>query len=185
MTAGASLSVENGVVANFPGPGIYVASTSKVSILDTTLRDNGFGIHLQGGAVGAISKTTISGSTNTGIYLYGGIGGTTTTATISDTTISDSYFDGIRAFSNVPNANVYAAVVRSTLSNNGYLGISVDANVASTVLLTLSESMVARSSIGLYANDSNAGVKLETLGNNTVRQNGTNTSGTIAAVPLL
>ena len=184
MTAGASLSIENCVVANFSGAsqnGIFIGTTAKVRIIDTLLRGNEYGLYLEGAPVVVVSRATILDSGTAGIWVNGGTSNTTTTAAISDTTISRTVNAGLVATSVSANANIRVSIIRSTFTNGAY-GLISDAG-GGTSVLTISESMVTGNGFGLF--QSGTGATLESVANNTVRQNGLNTAGTITTVPLL
>lgn len=173
MTAGASLSVENCVIANFSnGYGITVYGAAKVSVVDTLLRNNSGGIFLSDGPVANISGTTVLGSDGFGIYVVGRAINSTTTAAISDTTVSGNY-TGIRAESQNTNANVHVSVSRSSVTNGAW-GIVVErGEVTGAAVLTLRKSIVTGNNFGLSVASAIGGV-LESSGNNTVRQNNFN-----------
>jgi Right handed beta helix region len=176
MTDGARLSIENCVISNFrSGSGVNVFTTAVVRIVDSLIRDNGGGVALGGGATATISGTTFLGNVNGGADVYACPSGTTTTATISDSVFTNSY-RAVYAYAACATATVQVSVAGSTLSNSSY-GAVADSSVG-TAVLTISNSMVTGNTIGLTAG---AGT-LESLGNNTVRQNGTNTVGTITTV---
>jgi hypothetical protein len=178
MTNGASISVENCVIANFSvSSAITVDAASKVRIVDTLLRDNFFGIKLRGGAAADIVRTTVLGSGANGIEAYAHFSGATTSAAISDTVVAGGNV-GIFAFSDTFGAIARVSVTRSTTTGASY-GMAAQSNASGTSLLTVSDSMVSGNTTGLAVI---GGATLESLGNNAVRQNGANTSGSITAV---
>ena len=179
MSNGASLSVENCVISNFTnGNGIFVTTAANVRILDTLTRDNYNGIFLQGDANATIARTTVLGSTNLGVLVYGAVAGTTTAA------ISDSVFSGngyaVDANSVAAGANVSVSVSRSQISSNSYGVLSFAGTGVGTVAVTISGNTITQNPVGIYQGGATA--TLESLGNNTVRQNGTNSQGTITSV---
>jgi hypothetical protein len=181
MTNGAKLSIEDCVISNFSignGRGVSISAPAAVRIIDSLVRDGSTGVYLTNGATVSVSGSKIVGNNNVGVWVDGFPGGTTSTASISDSILTHNNV-GVQAaaFATIP-AVAKASVTRSTLSNNGR-GISVNGSNGTTVL-TLSNSMVTgNTNTGLQ--QSNSGV-LESLGNNTVRQNAADTSGTITAV---
>ena len=182
MTSGTKLSIENCVIANFSGStqtGVYVATAATVRVVNSVIRDNFYGLWLQGGATADISSSKFLGNSSEGIYAVGNTASTTTTASISDTTVTGSAY-GIDAYSVNASAIAQIYVIRSTVSNGG-LGINAE-TVAGTAYVGVSESMIAgNSSYGLSQNG--AGATLESLGNNTVRKNALGaTFGTITTV---
>jgi hypothetical protein len=179
MTNGARLSIENCVISNFTNAGVTVATQATVRIIDSLIRDNGvYGIFLQNGATATISGTKLLGNANRNVLLIGDPTGTITTAAISDSVLSGSPGVGIHAYAQTAGATVRASVTRSTLSNNG-TGASAS-GPAGTGVFTISNSMVTGNVNGLFQNGANA--TLESLGNNSVRQNDFNSQGTITTV---
>jgi Right handed beta helix region len=177
MADGALLSIENCVISNFTnGFGVLVSAPAVVRIADSLIRDNDRGLYFDSGATATISGSTIAGSTNVAVYVYGTPAGTTTTAAISDTLVTNSYL-GVLSTSYTAATVTQISVTRSTISNNQY---GVNAEGTGPAVLTLSKSMVTGNLNGL--SQFAAGSTFESLGNNTVRQNGTNATGTITTV---
>jgi len=161
MSDGESLSVENCVFSNFPliGQfGLAVSGPATVSVIDTLFRDNYNGIYLAYGATGSVAGSRIFGGVN-GIKAYTSNAGATTAVSISGTTVSGA------------TAGIAAQAVT---------------HAAATTRITLSNSVVTNNNTGISLFASNGATAVfETLGNNTVRQNVTNSSGTITPVTQL
>jgi Right handed beta helix region len=180
MTNGARLSIENCVISNFSsGSGVYVATQAQARIVDTLIRDGSYGVVFQAGPTAVISGSKIVGHASYGVYAYGDTGGTTTTAAISDTIITNANLGAVFALAPTATAITRMSVTRSTLSNNYGAGVGVIGG-GGTAVITVSDSMVTGNGTGLY--QSGAGSTLESLGNNTVRQNIQETFGTITTV---
>jgi parallel beta-helix repeat protein len=176
MTNGSSLSIENSVISNFGSSGIAIEAPVTVRIVDTMFRDNaGTGIYLDNGATASISGTKVFGNTY-GIYVAVSSGTSTTTAGVADSNMSANYV-GVYMCASSAGSTAHASVSRSTLLNNGY-GIASNP-CAGTHLLTASNNLVTGNSIEGFHNGSGT---FESLGNNTLRQNGANTSGAITIV---
>jgi hypothetical protein len=178
MTNGSRLSIENCVISNFAsGAGVFVNTAATVRIVDSLVRDNMHGVLLYSGAKAAISGSKFLGNANTGVYVGGSTAGTITTAAVSDSVISGTGFAGLYAYAPDATATARIAVASSTISNNAN-GVVADVSSGITVV-TVTDSMVTGNTTGL----SQVGTAtLELLGNNTVRQNGTDTVGTITTV---
>ncbi len=178
MTAGSKLTVDNCLVANLPGDGVRVAAAAAVRIVDSVIRDNNHGVFLLSGAKAAISGSKVFGNAISGIFVDGVTASTITTAAISDSTVSGHPNLAVYVRAATPSATARASLIRSTISNNVY-GVYVESGDGPR-LITISDSMVTGNTLGLV----NAGVagEFESLGNNTVRQNGTNKSGPITTV---
>ena len=184
MTNGSSLSVENCVISNF-GTGIAVMDTSaRVRIIDTLIRGNGIGILLQNGPIATIAGVRSIANSVHGIQVQGTTA-TTTLATIHDSVLSDNSLGGIYTRSLDAGAAVRVAVTRTVASYNS-AGIAVDASTGLMSLVlngnTVTQNLAGVPYVGVFAGPGSA---VETTGNNTVRQNGTDVTGTVTPVPAI
>jgi len=182
MTAGASLSVENCVITNFPGNsqvGIFVSAAAIVSIINTLVRDTFFGIQIRGGAVAEISRVNVVRASTIGIL----VGTINASAVISDTTVSGRNKSGscVVASTEATGAVTRVSVIRSLLTQctGGILSTNFGAG---TTVVTVSETAVTASDAGLI--QSGTGAIMRSLGNNTLDQNLNDTQGTITTVLL-
>ena len=167
---GAKLSIENCVIANFANPGgagVAVNAPAQLRVVNTLIRDSFDGVSIAGGATAVISGSKILENADTGILVNGA------SATVINTVVSASGTGIATAASGAANI----AVTGSAITNNGTGVISQGAAVFS-----LTNSMVTGNTLGLSQSGTAA---LELLGNNTVRQNGTPSSGTITTVPRM
>jgi hypothetical protein len=167
MTNGASLTIENCVISNFSGSGVAVATAAAVRVSDTTVRGNLNGVQVQGGATLDVSRSSFKGNSSAGVLVSGASG--LTSATVSDST---STGNGIGFSASSSGGAVQLAVSRSTASYNTTSGLSA----AGGAVVTVGGSIVTGNGTGL----SNSGSTLESLGENQVRLNGSNTAGTIS-----
>lgn len=114
---------------------------------------------------------------NGGAGLSVGASGATTSASVSDSIASGNQ-QGFLAFSDTGAAS-RMSVTRSTAANNSFAGFAVTASA----VMTVSNSMASGNGIGLANVPAVSGFgTFETLGNNTVRQNGSPTLGIITPV---
>ena len=203
MTAGSSLTVENCVISNLSGSGIFVNAITSVNITDTTVRRNiNYGIDFQNGVKATITRAMVSGNVNgIGIRVEGIIASTTTTADIADSTI-DGNFIGVLAYSSNATAVVKVSVRDSRAVRNVSTGLYASSSAGAAASLTASNNIVANNDRGIVAfsagakvwasgntvSDNNSiglsnigGAFFETAGNNAVRNNGANV-GTITAI---
>ena len=205
MTNGASLTVEGCLIANLPGTGIFVSGATSVQVTGTTIRgNNGYGLWLQDGASATITQATISRNINEGVLVGGGTASTTTTADIADSTMAANY-SGVVAYSVIATAVVKVSIRDSRLVRNALWGTDAYSTAGAAVTLSLSNNIVSNNAYGIGSLSAggkvvasgntvtdnsisglyNSGGLLESAGNNTVRNNGTNTSGTITTVGTL
>lgn len=156
MTAGSRLTIENCTIANMNGSGIFVDTNAFVRVTDTTIRDNGgSGITLSAGSTATITRAMISGNAGPGVFVYGIAAGTTTIANLADTTL-----DG----------NSYGLYV----SSGGATAVAKGSVYGSRI--------VRNTIIGLY----NVGpaATLDSAGNNSLRDNVLDRSGTITVTGM-
>jgi hypothetical protein len=168
MTNGAKLSIENCIISNFVGDGVFVNTAAKVRIVDSLIRDNLInGAYFQNGATATVSGTKFLGNGNTGTYVSGSIPSTTTTLAISESIFTNPNV-AVYALADAATAVARVSVIRSTLANNAY-GPTADEGLGSTVM-TISDSMVTGNTVyGFYQAGS---AVLKSLGNNTSDFNG-------------
>jgi len=205
MTAGNSLTVENCVISNLGQSGILVNAVTNVNITDTIVRRNGnYGIDLVNGVKATITRAVVSGHVNNpGIYLFG-YTPSTSTADIADSTVDGNSY-GIYAQSTVSTAILKLSVRDSRIVSNLNVGLFAVSGAGAAVSLTASNNIVSNSQYGLSAYGvgakvistgntvtgntsagfSNGSGVFESAGNNTVRDNGSTTAGTITAVGTL
>ena len=201
MTAGSSLTVENCVISNLSGSGIFVNAITSVNITDTTVRRNiNYGIDFQNGVKATITRAMVSGNVNGIGIRVEGIIASTTTADIADSTI-DGNFIGVLAYSSNATAVVKVSVRDSRAVRNANAGLFAQSSSGAAVSLSASNNIVANNNIGIAAifagaklwasgntvSDNNVhglqnnSALFETAGNNAVRNNGVNL-GTITAI---
>jgi hypothetical protein len=174
MTNGAKLAIENCVISNFTNAAVSVATPARARIVDSVLRDNGYGISVNNGATAIIAGMKILGTAQMGVNVIGSPTATNVTVAISDSIISGPYV-GIYGIA-VAGATANISVSRSTLSNGVY-GVAIE---GSGTILTIGNSQVTgNENTGLYQSGATT---LRSLANNMVDQNGSNTSGTITVI---
>jgi hypothetical protein len=168
-TTGASrISIERTQLSGLAGTGISVNAPADVRISDVEIRDVAVPISLSGSALASVARLTCSGGSDYCVYLPGG------TATVSVTdSVMTSGWGGIGCFGGT-NA-IRAHVTRSTISDMTW-GLFV---FGSTCYFTVSATTITQSNTGIAQGSA---AVVETAGNNSVRQNATNTSGTITSV---
>ena len=178
MTNGNRLSIENCIISNFLALGVSVSTAATVRIVDSIIRDvASVGVEFSNGATATVSGTKVLGNLN-GMHVLGNVGGVTTTAAISDSVFTNVNVS-VEADANTASAIASVSIDRSTLSNNAYGPFAFQTN--GTAVMTVSHSMVTGNGSG-GLNQFGAGATLESLGNNTVRQNTPDTTGTITTV---
>ena len=203
MTAGTSLTVENCLIANLPQSGIFVVGPASVLVTDTTIRDNlNHGLFASSGARATVARTTISRNGNIGIYLFGPIAGSTT-ADIADSTISNNSY-GVYSYAANAAAVLKVTVHDSRIVGNAIHGITAASAGAGPSVVSASNNVISNNGTGILASqpgarvwasgntvsnnvyglDNNAGL-LESAGDNAVRNNTTQTQGTITPIPKI
>ena len=203
MVAGNKLTVQNCVVSNMGASGISVTGLAAVRVVDTIIRDNGsFGILLEDGALGTITRAVVSGSTSAGVVARGQLAGTTTSADIADSIMSGN-LSGVVATSSNATANVNVSIRDSSAVGNSNFGLAAEGSGGNSVRLTASNNIVSNNKVGISAlsagttvvaagntvsDSSVAGLQniagvFRSAGDNSLRHNATDTSGTISVFP--
>ena len=168
MTAGASLTVENCLIANLPLKGIVVTGPTNVLVTDTTIRGNGSdGILLENGARGTVTRARISRNGDTGVYAQG-TSASTTTIDIADSTLS-SNSNGVYAFSINAGAVLKVSIRDSQVVANPNYGVVVDSTASAAVTISVSNNIISNNNIGIAA--LSAGTRVVASGN-TISNNG-------------
>ena len=201
MTAGASLTVENCLIANLPGSGIVATGVMNVLVTDSTVRGNGGnGLYFQNGARATVTRTTVSGNSLVGIHVVGTTA-ITTTADIADSTISTNNY-GVYAYSTNAGAVIKVSVHDSRALGNALYGVAAVSNAGAPVTVSVSNNIISNNSTGIWAQSPGARVwasgntvsdnfnglynsssaLFESAGDNAVRNNTTQTTGTITAI---
>jgi len=182
MSAGTALNIENCVISNFtvgnglPGSssGVNVTTPARVRIAGSVIRNNFFGVYVDAGAQLDVLRTQMLDNFSAGVLVDASTAATTH-ATVTESLVSNSGW-GLAVNPTPTTGNAQLAAFRTTLSANGIGAIAQGANTA----LTLSECMLAGNK---YAYSVALGA-LESLGNNTIRQNSNlSLEGSLTVVP--
>ncbi len=206
MTAGLSLTLENCLIANLPLDGIRVETLATLSLSDTNIRDNrNSGVVLKNGAVGTIIRGAISGHSYYAIYMSGDADNTTTAVHITGATINSNNI-GLIAISTNNSAAIKISAGNSHFVGNGLYALggqsASSSGIGGPVWLSVSDNVIANNGIGIAAihpgvkvwasgnmvsgnssfGFSNDGGLFESAGNNALRNNATDTSGTINVI---
>ena len=177
-----NLSVERCLIANTPGNGISVLDASSVSVSDSVVRNTEDGIYARAGAMVDVSRVAFSGIRTIAVHADGSVAGTTSQITVSDSNFATNN-TGAYAFSSSNTATARITVTRSSFSTGGYgvaSGVSIPGAVAS---VSVSNSLLASLAVAFFQNGT--GAVTESFGNNTVRNNTSNVSGTLTTVSAM
>ena len=183
MTAGSSLAVENCVISNFSNNGIWIQnSQARVRISDSVVRGNILdGIAIEGGATASVVRTKSNANGRSGMLVQASVSNTVSTLSVNESDVAANQY-GLIAFSTVSLATGRLSVSRTSVTNNSIDGVATQGMPATgTTIVSIGDSQVTGNTTGLN-NASSSTSTFESLGNNLVRQNGTNTSGTITTI---
>jgi len=189
-----------------PGHGIHVVGPARVTIVDTSIRDNLMaGMRLEDGVRAVVSRSTVSGNAGQGIWALCTVGATTTTVDIVRSTLSHNG-TGLAVWSqNFASAATRVSVRESQLVGNETVAATLQSYGAGPATLTASNSVIANSLVGIQAYQpgalafvtgtsfsgnntalsSLAGGAIESTGNNATYNNAEPNFGTVGAVPLM
>jgi hypothetical protein len=202
VSQAASITIDNCLIAGLPHDGVSVIGNTSVRVIGSTVRGNSYGIHVAGETRTTIVRSIVSGNTNVGIYVVGGVAASNTTADIAESTV-DGNMHGVWAFSAVPGGNLSVSVRDSHIVNNTFLGIVSQSQNGGPVMVSATNNLVsANGGTGLNAGAGarmfaagnlvsgnvygifvNSAGTFESAGNNAVRNNSTAQSdGTITVV---
>jgi len=180
MTDGSRLAIENCVISNFAVAGVLVNAPATVAIVNSLIRENSYGALIQQHSASTISNTQFLGNLQVGLKLFNHtIAGTQSTASVTDSVMSGGQV-GIHVAAAM-GGMARMPVIRTTLSNLQTGALVSESGGMS--LLTISNSMVTGNNYGFSMSGSQATV--ESLGNNTVRQNNVDTDTPLTAVSTM
>jgi Right handed beta helix region len=187
MSAGNSLSIENCVFSNLT-LGLRVTSASDVRIVNSVMRGNTlYGATISGGATVDVVRSQFMGNGASGFFLsVSSTLNTLTSASISDSESSGNGGHGFAA--SAVSGITRVSVIRSTAANNlgnGFHSENVG-GVNADAYMSVGSSMASGNAFGFFNSQNVPGFShFDSLGNNLVRQNTTDSSGGIATVPGL
>ena len=202
MTDGAKLLMENCVISNFNTSsyaGVFVNTGAQVRVIDSVFRDNYDGLLLSSGAQATVTNAKFMGNTHISVFATDSFGsGIVVTSARIDRTIAQGGSTGFAAHNFTlgnrselfvtdsiataasvgievysTNGVAFASIHHSAIIDNDYVGLS--ANGAGSRLI-VSSNTVSGSTYGIKQD---GGATVESAGDNSVRGNTTNVSGTI------
>lgn len=174
MTNGTSLSIENCVISNFGSMGVSINTPARARVSDTMARGNGVaGVYVTGGAIADVLRSKFIGNQTAAVYVDSAAG-VTTRATVSD---SEAAGSGQAYFSLSQSSGTSQLVVTRSTASNGAAGVLTE-QVSGTAQAWVSGSTLTGNTLGLW----NFSGTMFSLGNNTVRANGTDVSGVITTI---
>ena len=206
LNLGAGLTIDNCLIANMPTNGVLVNTNATLRLTDSTIRDNGaVGVALQNGARATITRAMISGNAQLGVFAYVTTADTFTTVDVAESTL-DGNGAGLLGFidggltAEISMSIRDSRIVRNNsngLGSNGGLGAGTTALTASNNIISHNDgagivvygtggrvwatgNTISYNVTGLW----NTVGLLETAGNNSVRNNDTNKSGTITVIAM-
>jgi hypothetical protein len=172
MTNGARLKVVGCEIAGFAeynAAGIKIATPAILTVVDTVIRDNYNGMLFDNGAKGDVSRTTLVGNSYAGIWINP-TAASNISVTVTDTVASGGSF--AFAVNEIAGATSKMTISRSTASHNS-VGFTTNGG-----LMIVSGSVASgNTSYGFW----NYVGTFRSLGDNTVVDNGLDTSGVITA----
>lgn len=177
MATGASLDLENVTVTNFSstGIGLYVQTTARVTVKNSTFRNMYYGIRVGNGANLMLSGTRLTDMIYEGITIIEGTAGTTV-VTATDTLVRCTPGGGGYGIQNSANTVGKMYLDRVTVVNCAYGIVNGPFFPSIDNVISLSNSFVSGNGIGLFNATDNTFLS---SGNNHVANNGTDTLGTI------
>jgi hypothetical protein len=204
LTAGAGLTVEDCLIANLPAEGIVVGGAASLRLTNTTIRNNGnVGLSVVDGAQAIVTRALINGNSNSGIQVSGTVAGTAR-VDIADSTM-DGNAQGITVNSQAASAVLRVSVRDSQIVRNANGGVVAISTSGASVTVSASRNIVSHNVTGIASNLAGAKVwasantvtensgdglfnnnfgAFESAGDNSIHDNGANTSGPITVVPL-
>jgi hypothetical protein len=181
MSAGAGLAVEKCSIAHMSLNGIYVTAAARIRVFDTTLSRNATGVWVEAISAGTSTLLDIAGATfdanaNQGIVATSSNATATLKGSLHDSRVVQTSSTGV-IVSSLSGATVIFSASNNIVADNGVAGLRV-AGAGAKILAS------GNTATGNYYGLDNfgGGSVFESAGNNAVRNNTSNTSGTISNV---
>jgi len=182
MTSGAKLTLEDCVISRFATDGtakaVSIETPAFVSITGASLRDNDKGILAGYGAIVNIANSQVLRSGHEGIQLYDGPSFTSTGIYISDVIVTGNGAAGTTyCIDNEPTVSATGLIAATRVAVNSCVyGFSNEPLAGATGTMIVSHSIATSSGVGFF---NNATGTFESLGDNQVSRNGTDSMGAI------
>jgi hypothetical protein len=177
MTTGV-LTVEDSVFNVTGGRGVYAIGTGGTVSVHNSVFRNGGGVTVADGAVGDISDSKFS-NVGSPVVVEVNVANAPGSANVVNCRMTGG-FAGAWLRSQTTGASGTLNVINSSISNSTF-GIRSDVLGGSpSLVVSVSGTDLSNNGVGLYQNGT--GAVLESLSNNLVRNNGSNSSGTITPV---
>jgi hypothetical protein len=148
---------------------LFAAANGSLTAIHSVFEGNWIGIESEPSRGSTVSIVVDDTALTHNAAGYRSIGPGTTNATITRTNVSANSENGLLP---IGSSTDTLALEGCVVSNNGFIGIETLGKVV------LSNNTITGNEIGVYS----MGGAIETRGNNTVRQNGTNVVGSLTAV---
>jgi len=198
ISSNSSLVVENCTVSNFPGgTGIDASASARLRVLDSVLIKNSTGIKISDGARALVTGTRLLDSGGDGLLVMA----SGASAVASAEVVRTEAVGGYAGFEAYGTSGGYATLyVKDSSTTKNTIGVAATSS-GGTAKLGLNDSLIANNSSGVYATGSGAKIiasgnrvlgnatglhqssssVLESPGDNSVRENTVNSSGTITS----
>ncbi|MBI3147939.1 MAG: right-handed parallel beta-helix repeat-containing protein [Betaproteobacteria bacterium] len=195
VTGTADVNIDRCSLGGFSGSGIRVSNAARVRILNTRIERSGHGVYASDGASAVLSNSSVVGGF-WGVYLEGsmsadsalvvegslitgsdyavqvlGAYGKATRLAVKDSTVSENRFHGIDAMGDF---GPVEATVSNNLVSGSFTGVRTQGGGAA---LVASGNTITQNTYGMM----HSGGTLTSMGDNTVRGNVNDTSGTITS----
>ncbi|MCL4690619.1 MAG: right-handed parallel beta-helix repeat-containing protein [Burkholderiales bacterium] len=178
MTQASTLTIENSLVANLPGHGVF-ATAGTLRIVGSVIRGNGtYAVSVQDGAQAVVSGTQVTDNVH-GIGALGQANGTSTSLVVRDCLVTGGVI-GVAALTTAA-AGTRVTVTRTTIEQTFYGVASQTSGGAGSSVLIVSDSSVSGSQYAYYQDGT--GSVLKSAGNNLFGDSGL-AVGTLTPIAL-
>jgi hypothetical protein len=179
----ATLEVED-TLFNGTSAGIN-ADAAKVSVRNSVFRDCSFGVNVWNNTQVDISGSKIINA-QTAISASGQVGGATVRVGVTDTVITGATNTGLLAYTFTANSTARIDAIRTTISNSFQAALAQNDASGGTAVISFGYGMVVGNTFGLRQGGTvPIGATMETTGNNLVRDNGADTTGSVTTFSMM
>jgi len=177
MTTG-KLSIQDSIVS-VPGSGIFLNGGGSLSVHNTVFRDGNVGVFVKDGGSADVSRSKFV-NLGYGVYAGGSVASVTTFATVRGCEFAKAN-TAVESNLVTNNAAVRVAVHDSSMSGGSYGVMAYSSVTSGSAIATVGASTISGAGFAALF-QSGAGAVLQSLGNNLIVNNGSNTSGTITPI---
>ena len=177
MTTG-KLSIQDSTIS-VPAIAVHISGSGSLSVHNTVIRDGYMGLSVKGGATADISRSKFV-NLQYGVVPEGDVASVVSSATVRDCEFS-KVVTAAQAYGTTGSGTARLNVHGSSVSGGTYGVVAYSSTSGANAITTIGASTISGTGTALVQGGNSSAV-LQSMGNNLIVNNTSNTSGTIASV---